>query len=145
MKKVRAVLAYVNGSSTDANVVEMACEVGKRSRSRVHVIYVIQVKRELPLTAEIQPEVDKGERVLGEAERVAEAYGYQIETEILQAREIGPAVVDEAVERSCDLVILGVPFHMRMGSFDVGAAVDYVLKSAPAWVWLIRGPMGEHS
>jgi nucleotide-binding universal stress UspA family protein len=145
MKKVRAVLAYVNGSSTDSNVVELACDIGKRSHCRVHVIYVIQVRRELPLTAEIQPEMDKGERVLEAAERVSEGVSYQIETEILQAREIGPAVVDEAVERSCDLIVLGVPFQMRMGSFEVGAAADYVLKSAPAWVWLVRGPMGEQS
>lgn len=143
MKKLRAVLAYVNGSSTDESVVDLVCDLAKRARARAHVIYVIQVKRALPLTAEIQPELDKGEKVLEAAEKVADAYGQPIETEILQAREIGPAVVDEAVERNCDLIVLGVPFQARMGNFDIGSTAEYVLKTSPARVWLIRGPMGE--
>ena len=143
MKKLRAVLAYVNGSSTDESVIELACDTAKRARARAHVIYVIQVNRALPLTAEIQPEMDKGEKVLEAAEQIAESFGQPIETEILQAREVGPAVVDEAVERNCDLIILGVPFQKRVGNFDIGTTADYVLKSSPARVWLVRGPMGE--
>ncbi|MHB1134387.1 MAG: universal stress protein [Chloroflexota bacterium] len=143
MRKVRAVLTYVDGGSTDETVLEMAFDVAKRSRAKVHVIYVIKVRRDLPLTAEMQPEMEKGERVLGQAENIASAMGYQIEGEILQAREIGPAVVDEAAERACDLVVLGLPYQARMGAFEVTPAVDFVLKNAPAQVWLVRGTPGE--
>jgi nucleotide-binding universal stress UspA family protein len=143
MKKLRAVLAYVDGSSTDESVMELVCDLAKRARAHVHVIYVIEVKRELPLTAEIQPEMDRGEKVLEAAEKIADAYAQPVETEILQARAIGPAVVDEAVERNCDLIVLGVPFKARMGNFDISSTAEFVLKSSPARVWLIRGPMGE--
>ena len=143
MRKVRAVLAYVNGSPTDSTAVELACGVAKRFKVPAHIIYVNEVKRTLPLTAELQPEMDKGEKVLEAAERVADELGSQIETEILQAREVGPAVVDEAVERGCDLIIMGVSYQTRLGEFDIGSTASYVLKSSPARVWLIRGAMDE--
>jgi nucleotide-binding universal stress UspA family protein len=143
MKRLQAVLACVNGGVTDSEVVEMACNVAKRNKARVHVIYVIEVKRTLPLTAELDSEMEKGEAVLANAERVAEEAGYRAETEILQAREVGPAVVDEAVERGCDLIVIGVPYKLKFGSFDIGEAANYALKSSPVRVWLIRGAMGE--
>jgi nucleotide-binding universal stress UspA family protein len=143
MKRLHAVLAYVNGKSTDEEVVALACSVAKRNKARVHVIYVIEVKRTLPLTVELQAEMDKGEEVLERAERVAEDSGYAIETEILQAREIGPAVVDEAVERGCDLVIVGVPYRAKLGDFEIGSAASHVLKNSPSRVLLMRGAMGE--
>lgn len=143
MKRLQAVLACVDGGSTDAEVVELACNVAKRSKARVHVIFVIEVKRTLPLTAELDAEMEKGERYLENAERVAQEAGYRIETEILQAREVGPAVVDEAVERGCDLIVMGVPYRVRLGSFDIGPAASFVLKSSPVRVWLVRGAMGE--
>ena len=75
MKKVRAVLAYVDGSSTDGTVLEMACGTAKRFRARVHVIYVIKVRRDLPLTAEMQADMEKGERVLGAGREHRQLHG----------------------------------------------------------------------
>ncbi|MDA8219062.1 MAG: universal stress protein [Chloroflexota bacterium] len=143
MKKLHAVLAYINGSPVDNEVLYIACNAARRNKVPVHVIYVIEVKRTLPLTAEIQTEMDKGEKILEGAEAAAESAGCEFETEILQAREIGPAVVDEAVERNCDLIVMGIPYQTRLGNFDIGGTASYVLKSAPARVWLVRGPMSE--
>lgn len=143
MRRLRAILAYVDGRKTDQDVVELACSVAKRNKARVHVIYVIEVKRALPLTAELQADLDRGEQVLEKAERDAEGFGYEVETEILQARETGPAVVDEAVERSCDLIVMGVTYQTRLGDFDIGSTANYVLRNSPVRVLLVRGAMGE--
>ncbi len=143
MKTLQAILACVNGSSVDAGVVELAVLAAKRNKIRVNVVYVIEVSRTLPLTAELDAEMDKGERYLEAAESVAAENGYRIETEILQARDAGSAVVDEAVERACDLIVMGVPYSIQRGSFDIGHAASYVLKNSPVKVWLVRGAMSE--
>lgn len=143
MKKLRSILVYVNGDVTDEEVVQIACSVAKRNKARIYVIYVIEVKRTLPLNAEIQADMDRGEKILETAERVAEDSDYQVETEILQAREIGSAIVDEAVERGVDLTIMGIPYRPRLGDFELGPRATYVLKNSPSRVWLIRGAMGE--
>jgi nucleotide-binding universal stress UspA family protein len=112
--------------------------MAKPVKGRIHVIYVIEVDRTLPLDAEITPEIAKGENVLANAERVATTSDYHIETDLLQAREVGPAVVDEAIERDVDLIVMGLPYKRRFGEFNLGKTTPYVLKNAPCRVLVVR-------
>ena len=78
------------------------------------------------------------------AEATAEAARYTLETVLLQARDVGAAIVDEASERQADLVILGLPFRRRFGGdFTIGGTIPYILKNAPCAVWVIREAMPE--
>jgi nucleotide-binding universal stress UspA family protein len=82
--------------------------------------------------------------VLDIAEATAEAHRYQLETVLLQARDVGAAIVDEATERDADLIICGLPFRRRFGGdFAIGRTIPYVLKNAPCAVWVIREAMPE--
>ncbi len=136
--KVRRILVPVNGNRTDSEAIEFACSYAKRTKAEVFAIYVIEVKRTLPLDAEIQPEIERGEQVLEQAERVAEGVDCQIQAELLQARDVGPAIVDEAIERGVDLIVMGLTYKKRFGEFNLGRAVPYVLKQAPCQVWILR-------
>lgn len=136
-------LVPVTGKKADDDIVRTACVLARRSKGKVYVVHVIQVSRTLPLDAEVEPETQSGENVLANAEKIADTMDSQVETEILQAREIGPAIVDEAVERGVDMIIMGVEYKKRFGEFDMGDTVPYVLRNAPCPVLLWRGPMGE--
>jgi nucleotide-binding universal stress UspA family protein len=138
--KVSRLLVPVNGAASDKQAIELACSVAKRNKAKIYAIYVIEVKRTLPLDAEIEPEIQKGEQVLDAAERYASGADYEVSTEILQAREVGPAMVDEAVERGVDVIIMGVIYKKKFGEFTVGKTANYVLKNAPCWVWVCREP-----
>jgi len=81
--------------------------------------------------------------VLANVEKIAEVMDCQVETEILQARETGPAIVDEAVERGVDMIIMGLEYKKPFGEFDMGDTVPYILRNAPCRVLLWRGPMEE--
>ena len=72
------------------------------------------------------------------AERIAEGYGVAVAGELVQARQTGHAIVDEAVERNVDLVILGIGYNRPYGRFELGSEAKYVLEHASAPVWLIR-------
>ena len=54
---------------------------------------------------------------------------------------MGPAIVNEAVEREADLVLLGMPYKRRHGVFSMGEAVPYILRSAPCPVLVLREPV----
>jgi nucleotide-binding universal stress UspA family protein len=140
---IRKVLVPVNGTKVDEAAIKLACRLAKVSKGRIYVTYVIQVDRTLPLDAEIKPEVEKGEQVLDQAERIAEGQDYKVETDLLQAREVGPAIVDEAIERGVDLVIIGISYKTKFGGFSLGSTVPYVLKNAPCWVLICREPIPE--
>lgn len=135
------ILVPVSGEEADKEAIELACMMAKETKSKIYVVYVIQVKRSLPLDAEIESEVQKAEGVLSWAEEVADEQDYEVETNLLQTREVGPAIVDEAMEHSTDLILMGMGYHKRFGQFDTGDTVSYVLKNAPCRVLLLRQPL----
>jgi len=136
-------LVPVSGDKVDEEVITLACTMAKRRKGKVYVVHVIEVKRSLPLDAEIEPEIQNGEKVLAHAERFADTLDYEVETDLLQAREVGPAIVDEAVERGVDMIIMGINYKKRFGEFDLGSTVPYVLRNAPCRVLLWREPIGK--
>ncbi len=137
----KRVLVSVNGSKVDDETIRLACSVVRKAKGKIYAIYVIEVKRTFPLDTEIEPEIRKGEQALDRAERIAEGENCEIETELLQAREVGPAVVDEAVERGVELIITGMSYIRRFGEFSIGETIPYLLKNAPCWVIVYREPI----
>jgi len=99
---------------------------------------VVAIKRALPLDAEIDSEIKNAESVLDSVESIVEEEDYEVETDVLQAREIGPAIVDEAVERGVDLILMGITYKRRFGQFSLGNVVPYVLKNSPCPVILYQ-------
>ncbi len=134
-------LVPVSGDKADEEVIRLACTLAKKSKGMLYVVYVIEVKRSLPLDGESETDTQKGERVLAHAEAIADTLDCSVETELLQAREVGPAIVDEAVERSVDLIVMGTDYKRRFGEFDMGSTVPYVFKNAPCRVLLWREPI----
>src|SRR5436189_6347260 len=121
MKEIspKRILVPVKGNPTDEEMVALACGIAKRTKGEIHVIYVIEVKRALPLDADLPPEAEKGEMVLEQAERVAEEWSQRIQADLLQARDVGSTIVDEAREREADLIPLGITYKNRFGEWGL--------------------------
>ncbi len=137
---VRQLLVPSDGSPASFEALAQAINVAKRSRGSVVVVHVIEVKRTLPLDAEMADEAQRGEEILAECERLAEEMDFHIEGELLQARESGHAIVDEAVERGMDAIVIGTEYRRPLGEFQLSRTVQYVLKHAPCQVWVYRMP-----
>ncbi len=134
------ILVPIIGTEADREAIKLACRLVKKNKSKIWAVYVITIKRTLPLDAEMEPEIKKAESILDNMETVAEEEAHKIETDILQARETGLAIVDEAVERKVDLIVMGVIYETRFGQFSLGNVVPYVLKNAPCHVVLYHQP-----
>lgn len=107
-------------------------------------VHVVEVEWSLPLDADIAARSEAAQQILDRAEARAEQLKTRLEPVLLQAREVGAALVDEATERNADLLIVGLPYRKRFGGdFAIGRTVPYVLKHAPCEVWVIREPMPE--
>jgi nucleotide-binding universal stress UspA family protein len=130
------ILVPVTGTEADEETMRLACWIAKRDKSKLYAVYVITIKRSLPLEAEIESETRLAEALLDHMETIAEAEDYQIETDLLQAREVAPTIVDEAVERKIDLIVMGVKYKRHFGQFSLGSIVPYIIKNAPCEVML---------
>lgn len=135
------ILVPVNGSALDEEMVGFACEMAKRGHARVYAVYVIEVKRTLPLEIDLPTEVEKGEQILQRAEEVAHRWRQPIETEVLQARDAGTAIVEEAERRGIDLLVVGIRYRKQYDQFYLGSTVMYVLKNATCRVCICREPI----
>ena len=140
---VRAILVPVDGSPASMDAVAVACSIARRNKGKVYAVHVIEVKRSLPLDADLAEEASSGEDVLTRAERVAADADCKLEGELLQAREAGHAIVDEAMERNVDLILMGAEHKAPLGEYQMGRLTQYVLKTAPCSVWLWRHPVRE--
>jgi nucleotide-binding universal stress UspA family protein len=130
------ILVPVTGRPVDDEAMRLACQLARKNKGKIWAVYVIMVKRSLPLDAEIRSETTRSEALLDHIATVAEEADYEAETDLLQAREVGPTIVDEAVERGVDLIIMGLSYKRRFGQFSLGSVLPYVLQNAPCQVIL---------
>ena len=136
------ILVPVVGTEADVRAMELANKLlAKKNKGIVCAVHIISIERALPLDAEVESEISKAEDILNHIESIAGEQGCKIETDLLQAREAGPAIVDEAIEREVDLILIGVTYKSRFGEFSLGDVVPYVLKNAPCRVIVYHQPI----
>ncbi|MHB8460715.1 MAG: universal stress protein [Candidatus Limnocylindrales bacterium] len=141
---IRCAVVALNGGPSDPRIVRLAIDLARTSKSILVGVHVVEIDWTLPLDADVAGRSEDTQRVLDLAEQIADHARYRIEPVLLQARDVGAALVDEATERSADLLILGLPYRKRFGGdFAIGRTIPYVLKNAPCAVWVVRDPIPE--
>jgi nucleotide-binding universal stress UspA family protein len=135
---VRRILVPCDGSDIAYAALALACDVAKQNRGEVFAVHVIVVRRALPLDAEMTPETDRGNAILTRAEEIGAALGQTVQTELLQARDAGSSIVDEAANLGVDAIFLGLELKERIGEPTVGSKIDHLLREAQCQVWIFR-------
>jgi nucleotide-binding universal stress UspA family protein len=132
----RAVVG-LNGGPTDKLVVGMACQLAKPLNAEVVAVHVVEVDWTHELSDDVGREEAMG--ILDRAEEVAGRYKVRLQAELLQARDVGAALVDEAIELGADALFIGLPYRKRFGGdFALGNTLPYVLQNAPGQVVVVR-------
>ncbi len=131
-------LVPITNSPASLEAVAVASTMAKARKGRVYLVHVIEVNRSLPLNAEMDAEARRGEQVIRRAEAVASEAACSVTGTLVQAREAGMAIVDEAQDRGVDAIVMGIGYKRLTGSFQVGRTVDHVLKNATCTVWVVR-------
>lgn len=139
----RAVLA-LNGGPTDSRIVRLVSEQARLTKAELIAVHVLEIDWTLPLDSDVSGATDEVQRVLDSAEAIAEESKVRLEPVLLQARDVGAAIVDEGVERGADLLVVGLPYRKRFGGeFAIGRTIPYILQNAPCAVWVVREPISE--
>jgi nucleotide-binding universal stress UspA family protein len=139
----RAVIALAGGPG-DARTVRLASELARPTKAELVAVHVVEIGWSMPLDADVAGRSEQAQQILDTAEATAEESKMRLEPVLLQARDVGAALVDEATERAADLLILSLPYRKRFGGdFAIGRTIPYVLKNAPCAVWVVREPITE--
>ena len=137
----------VAGSNIDDRVLGMLPDLFSGDGGTITFLFVVAVPQSMPLDAELPTEIETGERALRHAENAARralpTRNTTIVTELLQARAVGPAIVDEAIERDAEAILMTAAIHRRHGRPTLGETTDHVLLNAPCEVVVIRTVPGQ--
>ena len=139
----KSILVPVNGDVAGESAFRLACRIARENKAKLHAVHIIEVTHELPLDAEVDP--SQAESALDRIETLSHEEKYKVETQSLQARSAGPAIVEEASQRGAALIVVGIAYKRHMGRFTVGETASYLLCNAPCPVILWREEDGVHS
>jgi APA family basic amino acid/polyamine antiporter len=124
-------------------MIATAIALAKERGTEIEAITVVLVPRRYALEGELPPEVAaRVEATLEEARLLGQDHEVEVRTEVVRARSIGHAIVDEATERGVDLIVLGSSPRWRRQSRFFSPTVDFVLREAPCEVLVVAFPDG---
>ena len=124
-------------------MVATAIARAKERGSAIDAITVVRVPRKFELEGELPADVAaKVDASLGEARALGADHGVEVHADVVRARSIGHAIVEEAARRDADLVVLGSSPRWRRQSRFFSPTVDFVLRNAPCEVLVVAFPDG---
>jgi nucleotide-binding universal stress UspA family protein len=136
------VVVPVAGSGSDDRALDILPFLIAPDGGTITFLYIVEVPQSMPLDAELPTDVATGEEALQHAEtaarRLIPSRSTLILTELLQARAVGPAIVDEAIERGADAILMTATVQRSHGRPTLGLATEHVLLHAPCEVIAIR-------
>ena len=137
----RALLVPINGSPVTLGALTLASRLAQMNHGKVFAIYVIEVARHLPLEAELPEEIERSDAIFDQARNALRDRQAVVEFALLQARNAGATIVDEAVNIQADAIVLGIAEKYHSGDAVLGLTADYIMKHAPCQVLLCRAPL----
>ena len=142
---IKRLLLPLKGQRVDHDTLRLASDLVRHEHGSICLLYVIEVPREYPVDAELPAEASKCENVLQSAEEFLKSQKIKVETEMLQARDAGPAVVREAQERDVDAILLGLSYRRRHDSITLGGVTPYIMEHSLCPVLVYREVMPKEA
>ncbi len=139
----RRILVPMKMGDIGEEMVATAIALAKEHDAAIEAITVVRVPRQFELEGPLPPEVAaRVEATLQEARLLGEDHGVEVRTDVVRARSIGYAIVDEAAARHADVIVLGSSPRWRRQSRFFSPTVDFVLRRAPCEVLVVAFPDG---
>ncbi len=138
----RTILVPIAPGYPSDEAMDFACRLAAERRASIVAVTAIQVPLDAPLDTELPDDVAEANEQLDEARAIGESYGVRVTGRILRTRNIGRAIVDEAVRRGSEVIVMAGPRRVRLQSGRrqiFGDSVDFVLRHAPCRVMVATG------
>jgi nucleotide-binding universal stress UspA family protein len=134
----RAILVSVADNPETDQALDVACRLAAEHACSITAVAVIEVPPVLPLASHMLEEEADAKLLLRRAEAVGDSYGVRVIGRVLRGREAGPAIVEEAIARDVELVVLGASRGRRR---PFGGTVESVLKRSRCRVLVLAPPL----
>lgn len=133
-----AIMVPVLGTSLDHSAMVLACKVAAERGAQIVAAGVLEVPRSLPLNAELGEAEAQLNEQLDYARAIGEEFGVEVVTRVLRTRSAEQAVLEEALRRETQLIVLGVSPRRHLGLSLVGRTNERIMRRSPVRVVIVR-------
>jgi APA family basic amino acid/polyamine antiporter len=124
-------LVPVRDTQVSEEMMVLACQLATERRSSIDALYVIEVPLNLPIDASLPEERERARQVLENAAQAADMFGVKLTPVVVTARSAGRAIVEEAIARRSEVIVLGSQGKRRIADKVFGRTIDHVLNNLP--------------
>jgi APA family basic amino acid/polyamine antiporter len=135
----RSILVPVKPGRESEEAMDFAARLAAERRASIAALSVVTIPLELPLDTRLDDEEAAADAALDRAAAIGELYGVEVTSRLVRARSAGRAIVDEAVRRGSEIIVMGAPRRDRPRPSIFSDTVDFVLKNAPVRVMVAAG------
>jgi nucleotide-binding universal stress UspA family protein len=138
MMVYKNILIPTDGMKAGEDVIEFICFIQKVIQAVIHVIYVLEVPRNLPLDAEQPEKLVIAKAAIDKAIKIAGKYQVVLNTSIVYARSTEEAIISTAADLKCDVIAIAQDNH-KLGIFANTAATIYQKAKCNIWLFNNKG------
>ena len=141
------ILVPLDGSATAERGLREAVRLAAEQKGKLRLLHVIE---DFPMLVEMSSAVSfdsmlrevrgYGQNVLTAAQAAAAQAGVPAETSLREVTRgrIAKAVIDEALDSGCDLIVMGTHGRRGFSRLALGSDADLVVRQSPVPVLLVR-------
>ncbi len=124
-------LVPVRDTQVSDEMMVLACQLATERKSSIDALYVIEVPLNLPIDASLPEEHERARQVLERTGHAADQFKVKVTPIVVTARSAGRAIVEEAIARRSEVIVLGSQGKRRIADKVFGRTIDYVLDHLP--------------
>jgi APA family basic amino acid/polyamine antiporter len=135
----RTIVVPVVRSPESEDALIAAARLAAERGSMIAVLHVLEVPLARQLDADLGAIEDRGHQLLDDAQALVEEYGVRVVTRLARARSAVSAIVDDAVARNAELIVLGAPRRGPRTREPIGRTTARIVKASPVRVLVAAG------
>jgi APA family basic amino acid/polyamine antiporter len=135
----RTIVVPIVRSPESEDALIAAARLAADRGSTIVVLHVLEVPLDRPLTADLGALEDRADVLLDDAQALLDEYGVRVVSRLVRARSTPRAIVDEAMARNAELIVVGAPRTALPGRRLLGLTAEKVLKLSPVRVLVTAG------
>ncbi len=139
---MKTILMAYRGTEQDKRILRWLCRYAKQKRAELKLVYVLTVGFGHEVDTPEPPGVKEAEQALLEGEHIAQEEGVIVSADLVQSREAGTGLVEEAEVVEADLLVMTDTRQLILDDNPLGTGtVAYVTQNAPCPVWVCYEPL----
>lgn len=130
----KKILIPADGKQASYDVIDFICSIQAVIGSKIHVAYVVEVPRNLPLDTMVPEKVEAAKEAISQAQQIAGRYGADIGTSIIYARTAEDSIVSTAEDLHCDVIAIAQD-NQKLRIFANAASNIYQRAKCSVWLF----------